>query len=163
MRKAFYILIIHDCFFPISCVLTSGLDSWKEKAVLFQFHLLSLSRWSPHLPQCQLVHSVLKCLSHCPCVIPKAPLNEGIVNGYRRHSQNSCSYLLPQGLNPNPQVNTCLQSLQFPLGFRCPTWMWLCTCCFLPQLGLPVTWRVSDWLTSVGCWDCLHVLDPDRL
>ena len=44
---------------------------------------------------------------------------------------------------------------------------------FLPQLGLPVnsrgggprslTWRVSDWSTSVGCCDCLHVLDPDRL
>ena len=43
--------------------------------------LLPLSRWSPHLPQCQStfvsvvlvstlatvsVHSVLKCLSHCP-------------------------------------------------------------------------------------------------
>ena len=62
-----------------------------------------------------------------------------IVNGYWRHSQNSCSHLLPQGLNPNPQVNTCLQSMQqLPLGFHCPNWMWPCTCWFLPQLGLPV-------------------------
>ena len=29
--------------------------------------------------------------------------------------------------------------------------------------GAEVTWRVSDWSTSVGCCDCLHVLDPDRL
>ena len=29
--------------------------------------------------------------------------------------------------------------------------------------GPEVAWRVSDWSTSVGCWDCLHVLDPDRL
>ena len=86
----------------------------------------------------------------------------------------SCSCLLPQGLNPNPQLNTCLQSLQLPLGVRCPNWMRPCrTCCSLPQLDLPVnsqgggprslTWRVSDWSTSVGCWDCLHVLYPDRL
>ena len=47
-----------------------------------------------------------------------------------------------QGLNPNPQVNTCLQSLQqLPLELRCPNWMWPCTCCFLPQLGLPVNSR----------------------
>ena len=26
-----------------------------------------------------------------------------------------------------------------------------------------LTWRVSDWSTSVGCGHCLHVLDPDRL
>ena len=26
-----------------------------------------------------------------------------------------------------------------------------------------LTWRVSDWSTSFGCCDCLHVLDPDRL
>ena len=25
----------------------------RKSCVLFQFHLLSLSRWSPHLPQCQ--------------------------------------------------------------------------------------------------------------
>ena len=106
--------------------------------VSVHFSSQSLSRWSPHLPpQCQSTsvsvalvstlatvsaHSVLKCLGHCPCgYADAAPLNESIINGYRRHSQNSCSYLLPQGLNPNPQVNTCLQSLQqLPLGLRCP-------------------------------------------
>ena len=56
-----------------------------------------------------------------------------------------------------------------PLGLP----MWPCTCCFLPSTrptgqlegrGAEVTWRVSDWSTSVGCnWHCLHVLDPDRL
>ena len=84
-----------------------------------------------------------------------------------------------KGRNLNPQVNTCLQSLQLlPLGFRCPNWMWPSTCCFLPQSrstgqlggrwrggegGGEVTWRVSDWSTSVGCWHCLHVLHPGRL
>ena len=69
MRKAFHILI-YDCLFPISCVLTSGPASGKERAgSCFSFAfclcrlglhichsvspLLSLSRWSPHLPQCQ--------------------------------------------------------------------------------------------------------------
>ena len=54
VRKSFHILI-HDCFFPISCVYSPpGRPLEKRKSwVLFQFHLLSLSRWSPHLPQCQ--------------------------------------------------------------------------------------------------------------
>ena len=34
VRQSFHILI-HDCFFPVSCVLTSGSASWKERAVLF--------------------------------------------------------------------------------------------------------------------------------
>ena len=141
----------------------------RKSCVLFQFHLLSLSRWSPHLPQCQSTsvslalvstlatvsvhfclcrlglhtcHSVSPLLSlspwssHLPqcqptassrfsvtvrVVIPTAPQNESIVNGYRRHNHNYCSHRLPQGLNSNPQVNTCLQSLQqLPLGLRCP-------------------------------------------
>ena len=65
-----------------------------------------------------------------------------------------------------------------PLGLRCPNWMWPCTCCFLPQLGLPVKLEEKGGpsrghLTegspligrlSLGCWHCLHVpLDPDRL
>ena len=72
--------------------------------------LLSLSPWSSHLPQCQSTASSSVSVT-VRVVIPTAPLNESIVNGYRRHSQNSCSCLLPQGLNPNLQVNTCLQSL----------------------------------------------------
>ena len=79
--------------------------------------LLSLSPWSPHLPQCQStsvsaalvstlatvsVHSVSSSVSvTVRAVIPTEPLNESIVNGYRRHSQNSCSYLLPlTGVEP---------------------------------------------------------------
>ena len=176
--------------FPISCVLTSGPASWKVGAgSCFSFTfclcsvglhtchsvspLLFLSRWSPHLPQCQSTASSSASVT-VRVFIPTAPLNESIVNGYRRHCQNSCSYLLPQGFSLNPQVNTCLKWLQqLPLGLRCPNWMWPCTCYFLPQLGLPVnsrgggprslTRRVSDWSTSVGCWDWLHVLDPARL
>ena len=198
MRKAFYVLI-HDCFFLISCILHS-LPGWsleKQKLGLVSVSpsvsvtlvstlatvsvhfclchlglhtchsvspLLSVSPWSPHLLHCTVsvhfclyrlglhtCHSVSPLLSLSPwspllpqcqstasssvsvtvrVVILTAPLNESIVNGYRRHSQNSCSCLLPQGLNPNPQVNTCLQSL----GLRC-------SCCFLPQLGLPVNSR----------------------
>ena len=66
--------------------------------------LLSLSRWSPHLPQCQSTASSSVSVT-VRAVIPTALLSESIVNGYRRHSQNSCSYFL-QGLNPNPLVNT---------------------------------------------------------
>ena len=110
-------------------------------------------------------------------VIPTAPLNESIVNGqYRQHSQNSCSRLLPQGLNPNPQVNTCLHAVTTTTSFRASLSELNVTVNVLfsastrstSQLegrGAEVTWRVSDWSTSVGCWDCLHVhlLDPDRL
>ena len=65
MRKVFHILI-HNCFFPISCVLTSGPVSTLAtvsvhfclcRLGLHTCHsvspLLSLSPWSPHLPQCQ--------------------------------------------------------------------------------------------------------------
>ena len=130
-------------FFPISCVLTSGPTSWEERVgscFSFTFRLcriglhtchsvsplLSLSRWSPHLPQRQSTASSSVSVT-VRVVIPTAPLNESIVNAYRRHSQNSCSRLLPQGMNPNPQVNRCLRSLQqLPLGLR---WMWPCRTC----------------------------------
>ena len=66
--------------------------------------LLSLSPWSSHLPQCHPTASSRFSVT-VRVVIPTATLNESIVNGYRRHSHNSCSRLLPQGLNPaNPQV-----------------------------------------------------------
>ena len=133
VRKAFHILIIHDSFFPVSCVysppdrplekkelglvavspsvsvaLVSALatvsvhfclcrvglhtcqcPSTSVSAALVStlatvsvrfclcrvgLHtchsvspLLSLPRWSPHLPLTVSVHSVLKRLSHCPC------------------------------------------------------------------------------------------------
>ena len=78
-----------------------------------------------------------------------------------------------QGLNPNPLVNTCLQSLQLnssraSLSELNVTVHVLFSASTRPTGQLDgreaeVTWRVSDWLTIVGCWDCLHVLDPDRL
>ena len=130
--------------------------------------LLSLSPWSPHLPQCQSTASSSVSVTVRE-VIPTAPLNEGIVNGYRRHSQNSCSYLLPQGLNPNPHGSHYNFLSGFAVRIECDR----ARVDFLPQLGLPVnsrgggprslTWRVSDWSTSVACWYCLHVLDPDLL
>ena len=52
VRKAFHILI-HDCFFPVSCVLTSRPASRKERAGSCFSFTFCLSRWSPHLPQCQ--------------------------------------------------------------------------------------------------------------
>ena len=62
--------------------------------------LLSLSRWSPHLPQCQSTASSSVSVT-VRAVIPTAPLTESIVIGYRRHCQNSCSYLLPlTGVEP---------------------------------------------------------------
>ena len=62
--------------------------------------LLSLSRWSPHLPQCQSTASSSVSVT-VRAVIPTALLSESIVNGYRRHSQNSCSYFLPlTGVEP---------------------------------------------------------------
>ena len=141
---------------------------------MFQFHLLSLSRWSSHLPQCQSTSvsvalvstrlatvSVHFCLSMSPwsphglpqcqstasssvsvtvrVVIPTAPLS-----AYRRHSQNSCSYLLPQGLNPNPLVNTCLHDSHynnFLSGFAVRIECDRARVDFLPQLGLPVNSR----------------------
>ena len=119
--------------------------------------LLSLSRWSPHLPQCQStsvsvalfstldavsVQSVLKCLSHCPC---------GYTDGttewkhsqclHRRHSQNSCSYLLPlTGAEPESSGEHVSPVTTTSSRPRCPNWMRPCKCCFLPQLGLPVSW-----------------------
>ena len=176
VRKAFHILI-HDCFFPISCVYSPpgrplekkelgfvsvspsvccvglhtchsvspllSLSRWSQSTLatvsvhfclcrvgLLTCHsvspLLSLSRWSPHLPQRQstsvsvaLVSTLATVSAHlclcrvglhtCQCqstasswvsvtvrvVISTATLNESVVSGYRRHSQNSCSYLLP--------------------------------------------------------------------
>ena len=74
----------------------------EKKELCLVFHPLSLSRWSPHLPQCQST------ASSSVSVTDRRHHWMSIVNGYRRHSQNSCSHLLPQGLNPNPQVNACL-------------------------------------------------------
>ena len=62
--------------------------------------LLSLSPWSPHLPQCQSTASSSVSVT-VRAVTPTAPLNESMVNGCRRHCQNSCSYLLPlTGVEP---------------------------------------------------------------
>ena len=125
----------------------------RKSWVLFQFHLLSLPPWSPHLPQCQStsvsvalvstlatvsVHfclcrvglhtchsvsppsvsvalvstlatvSVHFCLCRlglhtCHSVSPQRPqVSQSLsVWLYRRHSQNSCSYLLPlTGVEP---------------------------------------------------------------
>ena len=108
------------------------------------------------LPQCQSTASSSVSVTVRE-VIPTAPLNEGIVNGYRRHSQNSCSYLLPQGLNPNPHGSHYNFLSGFAVRIECDR----ARVDFLPQLGLPVnsrgggprslTWRVSDWSTSVAC------------
>ena len=128
MRKAFRHILIHDCFFPISCVLTSGPPSWKERAGSCFSFTFCLSGWPPHLPQCQSTSvsvalvstlatvSVHFCLCRlglhtCHNVSPQRPRvsqslsvrlyrrhhwrKAYIVNGYRRHSQNSCSHLLP--------------------------------------------------------------------
>ena len=166
---------------------------------MFQFHLLSLSRRSPHLPQCQSTsvsvplvstlatvsvhfclcrvglhtcHSVSPLLSlspwslHLPqcqstasssvsvtvrVAIPIGPLNDSrIVNGYRRHSQNSCSHLLPlTGVEPESSgehvspVTRASLCVLFSASTR-PTGQ-------LEVRGAEVTWRVSDWSTSVGC------------
>ena len=56
--------------------------------------LPSLSRWSPHLPQCQSTASSSVSVA-VRVIIPTAPLNESVVNGHRRHSQNSCSVTSP--------------------------------------------------------------------
>ena len=62
--------------------------------------LLSLSPWSSHLPQCHPTASSSVSVT-VRVVIPTAPLNESIVNAYRRHSQNPCSHLLPlTGVEP---------------------------------------------------------------
>ena len=50
--------------------------------------LLFLSPWSPHLPQCQPTASSSVSVT-VRVVMPTAPQNESIVNGYRQHSQNS--------------------------------------------------------------------------
>ena len=78
-----------------------------------------LSRWSPHLPLCQSTASS-SVLVTVRVVIPTAPLNESIVNGYRRHSQNSCSNFLPltgvepessdEHVSPLSHYNTLLSS-----------------------------------------------------
>ena len=81
-----------------------SLSRWSPPLPQCVSPLLSLSHWSPHLPQRQSTASSSVSVT-VRVVIPTATLNESIVNGYRRHSHNSCSRLLPQGLNPaNPQV-----------------------------------------------------------
>ena len=150
------------------CLCRLGLHIWHSVSPL-----LSLSPWSPHLPQRLSTASSSVSITVRVAVIPTAPLNESIVNGYRRHSQIHVHTSFHwQGLYPNPQVNTCLQSQQLPLWLRCPNWMWLCTCCFLPQLGLPVNSRgggprslgespIGRLVLAVET-HCLHVLDQDR-
>ena len=137
--------------------------------------LLSLSPWSPHLPQYQsTASSSVSVTVHA--VIPTAPLDESIVNGYRRYSQNSRSYLLPgtlTGVEPESSGEhlspvTTKTSSQASLSELNVTVHVLFFASVRPtgqleRRGAEVTWRVSDWSTSVGCWDCLHVLDPDRL
>ena len=85
----------------------------EKKEMGLVFHLLSLSRWSPHLPQCQSTASSSVSVTVQRVVIPTAPLNESIVNGYRRIAVNIHvpAHLLPQWMNPNLQVNTDVSSV----------------------------------------------------
>ena len=77
--------------------------------------LLSLSPWSPHLPQCQSTASSSVSYRRHHWMKAWSMLTDGIVK-IHVHISFHC-----QGLNPNPLVNTCLQSLhQLPLGLRCP-------------------------------------------
>ena len=104
-------------------------------------------------------------------------MNESIVNGYRRHSQNSCSYLLPltgvesesSGEHVSPVTTTT--SSRASLSEMNVTVHVLFSASTRPtgQLsrgeGGPrsLTWRVSDWSTSFGCCDCVHVLHDGSL
>ena len=134
----------------MGCVLTSGPASWKEELGLVSVSPSASVALVSTLATVS-VHIVLKCLSHCPC---------GYTDGTTEWKHS------------HPQMNTCLQSLQqLPLGLRCPNWMWPCTCCFLPQLGLPVHSRggrprslgespigrlVLAVETACTCWTQLH-------
>ena len=114
VRKTFHILIT-DCFFPISCVLTSGRPLEKKEVGLVSVSpsvsvvlVSTLATVSVHFCLCRVGLHTCKCQSIASSsvsvtvrvVILTAPLNESIINAYRRHSQNSCSYLLPQGSEP---------------------------------------------------------------
>ena len=134
--------------------------------------LLSLLPWSLHLPQCQSTASSSVTVR---AVIPTVPLNESIVNGYRRHSHNSCSYLLPLiGVEPESSgehvspVTTTTSSQASPSELNVTVHV-LFSASTRPTGQLEgreprsLTRRVSDWSTSFSCRDCLHVLDPDRL
>ena len=172
VHKAFHILI-HDAF--LLAVYSPPGRPLEKKGLGLVSVLPSVSvGWSPHLPHCQSTASS-KVSVTVRVFIPKAPLNEIIVNGYRRYSQNSCLYLLPaltgvepessgEHVSPVTTTTSSLASLSelnvtvhvlFSASTR-PTGQ-------LEGRGAEVTWRVSDRSTSVGCWHCLHVLDPDRL
>ena len=92
------------------------------------------------------------------------PLDESIVNGYRRHSQNACSYLLPgtlTGVEPESSGEhlspvTTKTSSRASLSELNVTVHVLFSASTRPtgQLvgrGAEVTWRVSVWSTSAGC------------
>ena len=170
VRKAFHILI-HDCFcfvcvcvcFPVSCVLTSGSASWKEWAgscFSFPFCLCrvglhacdsvspllsvalvsTLATVSVHSRLCRLGLHTCHCVSPQRPQVSQSPLNESIVNGYRRHVHISFHRGWTRILRWTP-VSSSVHTQRLPLGPRCPNWMWPCTCCFLPQLSLPVNSR----------------------
>ena len=109
VRKAFHILI-YDCFFPVSCVLTSGPASagsfFLSVSLAVSIALVpTLATVSVHFCLCRVGLHTCKCQSTASSsvsvtvrvVILTAPLNESIINAYRRQSQNSCSYFFPQG------------------------------------------------------------------
>ena len=123
VRKAFHILI-HDFFSLFFLAVNSPPGRLLEKKELglvsvspsvsvalvstLTCHsgvspLLSLSRRSPHLPQRQSTAPSSVSVT-VRVVIPTATLNENIVNGYRRHSQNSCSYYYYYFLSPSTGV-----------------------------------------------------------
>ena len=79
----------------------------------------TLATVSVHFCLCRVGLHTCKCQSTASSsvsvtvrvVILTAPLNESIINAYRRQSQNSCSYLLPQGSEPESScAGTCVSS-----------------------------------------------------
>ena len=136
--------------------------------------LLSLSRWSPHLSQSQSTSSSSVSVTVRVAVIPTAPQTESIVNAYRRHSQKFMFMSPSTGVEPESSVEhvspvTTTSSRASLSDLNATVLHVLFSASTRPTGQLDVrmpsslTWRVSDWSTSVGCCDCLHVQDPDRL
>ena len=78
----------------VSVALVSTLATVSVHFCLCRLGLHTCHSVSPQRPQVSLSVTVR-------AVTPTAPLNESMVNGCRRHRQNSCSYLFPlTGVEP---------------------------------------------------------------